>query len=422
MLKRLIIIVVLLFPALLEAQDIDQLILDNKYDQALQAIDAELIRDKARPLLYLKKGIILQRQFDYSGAIKALEKGYRLDSFNINILNELAEANSSLGNFQLALPYYKALYSTDTTNLVNAMKLARAWFNQRSYREPFEILQSAYKRDSTKVFINKQLAFSASRSGHDSLAIVLYNKVIDMNPTDLNNYTNLANLYQKKENYLKVVETLENGLKVFPEETTLLLKLGDAHFSQRQYSKAINPYEVYLSKGDSSPDVLKNLGISYYYEKCPEEGAFLLEKYLTMKPDDPISALFIGLCYKDLKDFKESIDYLNFAAKIAIPYYLSDIYQQQGILYGLTRNFRKSIEAYKKAYTLDSAKCDLLFRIATTYEEFQKDKSLAINYYNAYLKAPKEDNKYHRELAEYALERKKKIKEYQLIYGKKPGN
>lgn len=422
MLKILLIFSLSLFTCGLFGQEIDYLIQNNQFDLALQAIDSELIKNEAQPILYLKKGAILQKQFDYPGAIKALEKGYRLDSLNTNILNELAEANSGLGNFQLALPYYKALYRTDTTNLVNAMKLARGWFNLRSYREPFEILQSVYRRDSTRVFINKQFAFAASRSGHDSLAIVLYNKVIGLNPTDVNNFINLANLYQKNENYSKVVETLERGLAVFPSETTLLLRLGDAHFGKREYTKAINPYEVVLSGGDSNPDVLKNLGISYYYEKCTEEGLYLLEKCLTTKPNDPVTALFIGLCYKDLKNFKESLDYMNFAAKVAIPYYLSDIYQQQGILYGLTRDFKKSIEAYKKAYSLDSTKCELLFKIATTYEEFQKDKTPAINYYNAYLKAPKENSKYHRELAEYAMERKKKIREYQLIYGKKPDN
>jgi len=217
-----------------------------------------------------------------------------------------------------------------------------------------------------------------------------------------------------------VVESLEKGLLVFPGESNLLNKLGDAHFGQRQYSKAMIPYEVYLSKGDSAPDVLKNLGVSYYYEKCADEGLYLLDQCLTLKPNDPTTALFIGLCYKDLKDFKASLDYMNFAAKVAIPSYLSDIYNQQGILYGLTREFRKSIEAYKKAYTLDSAKCELLFKIATTYEESQKDKTLAINYYNAYLKAPKADNKFHRELAAYALERKRKIKEYMIAKGNKP--
>jgi tetratricopeptide (TPR) repeat protein len=111
---------------------------------------------------------------------------------------------------------------------------------------------------------------------------------------------------------------------------------------------------------------------------------------------------------------------MNFAAKTAIPYYLSDIYYNLGIVYGIHREFKKSIDTFKKAYELDSTKCSVLFEIATTYEEFQKDKTLALKYYDAYLKAKKDDNAYYSKLTEYALARKKKFKEELSLKGKKP--
>lgn len=420
MIKSLIIILLLLVSAHLSAQEIDLLILNNEYDKALQIIDNELSKNEVQPLRYLKKGMVLQKQFDFTGAVTVLKKARELDSLNTNILSELGEANSNLGNYQLALPYFKALYRADTTNSVNAKKLVRAYFNQHIYREPFEILESAYLRDSTNVFINKQFAFSAARTGHDSIAISVYRKVIIQNPADLSNYTNLAAVYQRKENYGEVVKTLEKGLAVFPEEPTLLLKLGETHFNKREYAKTVPPYEKYLAKGDSIPDVLKNLGISYFFEKREKEGLYLLEKRLFMNPDDPIVGLYIGLCYKALNQLGESIDYLNFAAKIAIPYYLADIYHHLGNVYGLNREFRKSIEALQKAYELDTTKCNALFEIATTYEEMQKDKTPAIKYYDAFLKADKEDNAYHRKLTDYALARKRKFNEEQFFEGKKP--
>ena len=419
--KNLLLILMLSCPYLLFAQEIDLLILNNEYDKALQMVDNELIKNEAQPTLHLKKGIILQKKFDYSGAVKSLDRAWQLDSMNTNILNELGEANSSLGNYQLALPYFKALYKADTTNSVNAIKLARAYFNQRIYREPFEILKSAYQRDSNNVFINKQFAFSAARTAHDSIAISVYRKVISQNPADLFNYTNLASVFQRKENYGEVVNTLEKGLEVFPEEPTLLLKLGETHFNKRDYAKTVVPYEKYLVKGDSIPEVLKNLGISYFFEKREKEGLYLLEKCLLTNPDDPIVGLYIGLCYKELNQLSESIDYLNFAAKIAIPYYLSDIYHHLGNAYGLHRDFKKSIEALQKAYELDTTKCNVLFEIATTYEEMQKDKAPAIKYYDAYLSSAKADNAYHRKLTEYALARKRKFNEEQFFEGKKPG-
>ncbi len=419
MTKILLISILSVLPYFSFSQEIDALILNNNYDKALQIIDNELTINENQPTLYLKKGIIQQKCFDFVGAAKTLEKAYALDSINPNILSEIAEANASLGNHKSAILYFKALYNADTTNIVKALKLVRAYLNLRTYKEPFEILTSTYQRDSTNLLVNKQLALCAARTGHDDLAISLYQKVINQNPTDLANYTNLVSVYQNKDQYIKAIEILEKGLEVFPDEPVLLNRSGEFQYYLQEYAKAIIPYEKYLAKGDSSFDALKNLGICYYFEKREKEGLNLLHKSLLLNSDHPIVALYIGLCYKALNQFDKSIDYLDFATKVAIPYYVSDIYYNLGIVHGLRREFNKSIEAFKKAYQMDTTKCNALFEIATTYEELKKDKTLAIKYYNAYLKATKEDNAYHRKLTAYALARKKKFKEELLQKGKK---
>lgn len=409
MLKILTVIFLLLGAVGSFAQDIDALLLNNEYDKALHLIDLELAGNTDQPTLHYKKGIVLQKKYDYSGALKSLETAWLLDSTNQKVVSELAEVNTILGNHKQALPYYKTLYYNDTTNAIQAIRLTKAFLNLRSYREPYKILYSIYLRDSTNLYVNKQLAFSASRSGHDSLATVLYHQIIERNPTDLNNYTNLVSIYQKKENYKSAVETIERGLTVYPDETILISKLGDLHYAKRDYPKAIVPYERLLSFGDSIPDVVKNLGVSYYYVKRYDEGLYLLEKSLMMKPNDPVAALFIGLCYMELKELDESINYLRFASEIAIPYYMSDIYNQWGNIYIQKKEYKKSVELLKKAYRLDSTKCDILFKIGNTYDVWQKDKTQAIRYYNAYLNSKKEKGDYYQQLTDYAEQRKKKL-------------
>lgn len=410
MIKGLISVLIILLPTILEAQEIDLLILNSEYDKALQIIDSELTRDEAQPMLYLKKGIILQKRFDFTGAIESLERAWQLDSLNSKILNEIGEVNSNLGDQRKALYYFKALYRTDTTNYVNALKLVRAFSNLRMYREPFEILISAYKHDSTNLLINKHLALCAVRTGHNDLSISLYQKVIDLNPSDLANFTNLASVYQNKDQYIKAIEIINKGLKYFPDEPFLLIKLGQFHYYLKEYKLAIDPFEKYLAKSDSTPDVMTNLGICYYLEKRPKEGLDLFEKNLKMNPDDAISAYYIGLCYEKLKNLKKSIEYLKLASEIAVPYYLTDIYHHLGTAYYSTCDYKKAVPAFKKAYELDSSKCSILFEIATTYDELQNSTSLSLKYYDAFLKAVKKDDPDYRKLRLYAVARIRELK------------
>ncbi len=409
--KTFIAIVILLFPFFLRAQELDILILNSEYDKALQIIDSALIKEEAQPLLYLKKGIILQKRFDFTGAIKSLERGYQLDSLNSKILNELGEVNSNLGDHKKALSYFKELYRTDTTNYVYALKLVRAFSNLRMYQEPFEILISAYQRDSTNLLVNKHLALCAARTDHPDLAISLYQKVIDLNPTDPANYTNLASVYQNKDQYSEAIEILEKGLEYFPDDPYLLLKLGQFRHHLKEYKLAIIPYEKYLSKSDSTSDVMTGLGICYYMENRPKEAIDLFEKNLQMNPDDAVSAYYIGLCYKKSENYKKSIEYLKLASEIAEPYYLTDIYHHLGNTYISNKDYKKSIPPLKKAYELDPSKYVIHFELATAYDELQNSETLSLKYYNAFLKAVKKDSSEYLKLITYSEARIKELKE-----------
>lgn len=407
--KFLVIGMVILFPNWLHAQNLKTTSEPKRSAGILSSSDSLVLLNDSNPDQLLKKGQLLEKEYQYLQALQLFEKAYQKDSDNLQLLSEMAETNNNLGNFKKALPYYLAIYRKDSINSVTAIKVAKAYFNLRKYQEPFEILSKVYQGDSSNLYLAKQLAFAATRSGHDSLGIVLYERILPMNPNDLNNYINLASLYQRHDGYLNAVKTYQSGIAQFPDEPLLLSKLGDLHYAKRNFGDAILPYEKLLSFGDSIPEVVKSLGIAYYYTKEYKKSLSLLDKSLLWKPNDPVAGMFMGLCYKNLNQPEESIAHLNFASKIAIPYYLSDIYNQLGNVYADQKAFKKAVSSLKKAYLLDSTKTDVLFKIANTYDVWQKDKSQAFRYYDRFLTIKKEESDYLKQLTKYAEERKKKI-------------
>ncbi len=400
------------------SQQIDLLILNNENEKALQLIDSEIEINRAQPSLWMKKGILLQRNFDYTGAIEALTTAHRLDSLNRNILTELAEAYNILGNYEDAVHYFELAYAQDSTDLSVAGKLARAWINQKIYNKPFRLLSRICETDTTNVFFNKQLAFCASNTGADSLAMRLYQRVIVQNPRDISSYLNLSTLYQKQGKPEEALVVLEQGLTVFPENPGLLLKLANNRFELKKYHEAAEAYELWLQKNDTLPDVRKSLGVAYYFEKREAEGLKLLESYHLLVPTDPLAAFYIGLCYKSLADYLQSIQYINYSIELSRPLYLSDIYHHLGLVYGQNRNFKEAIEALQKSYELDTTKNEILFEIATTYEEYQKDKTPALRHYKAFLAKETAEQPLSESLKKYAIARIRKIEEDQFFEGK----
>jgi tetratricopeptide (TPR) repeat protein len=103
-----------------------------------------------------------------------------------------------------------------------------------------------------------------------------------------------------------------------------------------------------------------------------------------------------------MKKIEDCIAYLNFASKICIPYYLADIYNQLGIVYLERKEYKKSVNFLKKAYYQDTTKNEILFKIANTYDLWQKDKTQAIRYYTRFLNSKKEKSDYFNQLVDYA--------------------
>ncbi len=187
----------------------------------------------------------------------------------------------------------------------------------------------------------------------------------------------------------------------------MLEKKAEILFYRKEYGLAEPAYEAYLALGDSAYDVLKNYGICLYYNQKEDKALLMLGKCYAQNANDPILNFYIGGCYQKLKLFPESIAFFKLTIETATPHYLADVYHLLGQVYGQERWFKESIEAYQEALKLDSTKVELLFEIASTYEEFNHSSTMAVNYYNAYLKLAGEKA----ERANYALGRIEKLKE-----------
>ena len=53
--------------------------------------------------------------------------------------------------------------------------------------------------------------------------------------------------------------------------------------------------------------------------------------------------------------------------------------------YNATREFEKAVIEYKKHIELDNSNPEVLYEIATTYEEFGDNKKKALKYYSQYI-------------------------------------
>ncbi len=386
---------------------IDVLILNKNYEQALQEINDQ-INFNPTAKLYFKKGMVYNSLQNYQEALNAYAQALQYEPENPEILTELAENLSLLGNIIDAEEFYKKAIVLNPNDLVLKSKLGRVYINQRKNKPAYDLFAEIYLKDSTNVFWNKQLAYCSYKINRRTQAIYLYKKILESNPRDYSVYSNLIHAYNWKKEGDEIMEVIRKGLNEFPHDPELILERANYFFRSKMYELAMSDFHNYFENGgDSIYEIAMNYGISTYFAGFTEDALITFNDLNRANPMDPIVMYYQSLCYKKLKNFEESEKLMQWAIDFSMPDYVADMYHHLGQIYGQQRKFKESIEALEKSYELDPRNYEILFEIATTYEEFNSNKTLALNYYNIYLKEAGESGRN----VNYALDRITRIKE-----------
>ena len=388
-------------------EKIDLLILNRKYEEALQQIDKR-IGNHPDGILYFKKGLVLNSMQKYQEAAAAISRALEFEPENSDMLLELADVLTTLGNHHEANPFYEKAARLQPGNLTINAKLGRNYIQLNRYGKAYAVFDKIFQIDSINTFWNKQFAFCAHQTGKTSQAIDLYESVIEKNPGDYSSYFNLMRLYQQTEKFGDALGVIEKGIENFPGVAGFYEQKANQLFGNKQYGEAREVYEEYfIAGGDSIYKVLLNYGISLYFSGEKNKAIKVLDICASQVANDPFALFYLSLSYKKLAQYEVSEAYMNAAIESATPYYLPEMYHHLGQIYGQQRKFEESIIALKKANELDPENFEVLFEIATTYEEFNSNKTIALNYYTVYLKEAGESARN----INYALDRIKKIKE-----------
>lgn len=388
-------------------QNIDILILNKSYDKAFAEIEKQ-INKAPKAGLYLKKGMIYESLQDYQNALEAFTTGLQMQPQNIDLLSQSAGCFALLGNNPDAVNFYKEASNLAPQNLALVAKLGRVYINLKKYHEAYDVFSGIYMQDSSKVYWNKQLAYCAFRIFNREQASALYEKVLEANPRDYGSYSNLIHTYNWKKEGGKVMSTIERGLVQFPNDASLLLERAMYLYKTKQYNEAMINFEKYVAAEKEPPyDILMNVGISTYFAGYEEKALDKFKALLLLNPNDPLVLYYQSLCHKKMKNFEKSQELMEWAIDASIPNYVAEMYHHLGQIYGQQRKFKESLVALEKSYELNVAKSEVLFEIATTYEEYNSNKTLALNYYRIYLKEAGGKAKN----TNYALDRITKLKE-----------
>ncbi len=249
------------------------------------------------------------------------------------------------------------------------------------------------------------IAYNMHVSGKFDEALDVYNKLLSMNPDDLNvknlyaqlNFTkknydlaleifneiyektklkdikiNIAQIYLIKNMYQRVIEILND----FPEDNVNVLNiLSVSYMNQKEYDKAKACYKKLVKLLPNDYRNIYNISVCEKYTNNNSESLKYALKALDMNKNDIDVIKHIALIYEEQKDINNAITYFEKINELKID---ENILYHIGVLYKKSGSYKKAVSFFDRVIQLNPNNKNAMLNIASTYKHIDMANALQI--------------------------------------------
>lgn len=359
------------------------------YETAISLIDKE----KPTVSLLMQKGKAQKGLGMYSEALNSFHQAIASDSTNQQAYIEAAECYKTLTKNKEAAEYYRKTLDLNPKNKYARLQYINLLCSTRNFAEALGESSDMAETDSSAVVLHLQ---AQSFEGMKQVlpAIGCYHVIQDKYPADYLAAAKLGNLYISEKQYTYAIEATERYREIDSNNMIVNQQNALAYCLDKQYPTAIERYETLCQQGDSTPQTMYYLGISYYAKEKYYEAHDCFEYLLEYMPNDTNLLYYLARCCAKTSWKKEGIAYMEEAIKLTIPTDSTMIRFYKGLIdcCKLAGDGNKQIEAAKELYKYDPTNHKLLYDMAWVCKNTLRSNKMTEYYLEAFLKTKSQAN------------------------------
>ncbi len=381
--------------------DINKLILESNYSKIVEVLEERIQNNEElsdNDSFYL--AIAYQRLVNHRKAIGILSLLSRKNIKDFSVRFALAESYKAMENLRVASSIYHEIVIMDSSNVIARIELAKLQIRRKNFKDAKRHFEYLTNSDSTNYYYMQQYGFSLYKLDKTKEAEEEFKMALRINEYDSKAALWLAKIYFDREEYEEALEIIKKSVKFNPVDLQLNKLGAEILFKMKKYNSASSQYLNVIVLGDSSSIIFQKLGLSLYSsvamrdsisdkkrEEVILEAIEALETSLAKEEfKSALTLTYLGFSYKTLKQYDKSILYLEEALNVITPEYIDKIYSTLGTSYELLDKYRESIIAYSKSLEYNKENPYFTFRLATLYDRYYADKTVALAHYKKYIR------------------------------------
>ena len=361
------------------------LMMEGNNEQSISILQKLLAGNPDNYDVIYNLGLNYQSLSNFTKASAFFEKAVKLKPGEFKLRVLLGRSYYSAGRLTDADSVLRYAYIIDSTNTLLLRSLGEVYMREHKWIDADEIYYILGKQDSTNSFYFEQQARCDYLLKDIESATINFQIAHRLNPMNENTVMELSRLYMSKEKYMSATRIINDGLKYYPRSPSMWALKGDINYKLKNYPGAITAYQNSIDYGDSSEVNFRNVGVSHFWLTEYDTAIYYLTHAKTLMDSDPAVYYYLGMCYKDQKQYDKAIENFSVAAKLQQNDFLAEVHTQIAASYYAQKKYPEALKYYQDAFRENPDKKELIFYIAAVYDHYYKDKTIAIKYYQKYL-------------------------------------
>ncbi len=269
----------------------------NKIVEAKQEIDSfeKNTKNLSNPVFWFYKGFVYQSIFESDNeAVKKLSENSLQVAYNSYVKALETDKNKAfIDKIMTAFGYL--------TN--EFMQNGIEEFNNKNYKTALSNFENSIKINSlpeimfvdTVLYYNSALA--AEKMGDYSKAIMYYSKAIDLKFGEGKIYIDLAVVYKKNDNKIEYINTLNEGLKFFPNDIDILNEFINYYISIADADNVIKYTEQAIKQDTTNSNLYFILGSMYETKNRQDDAIIQYKKAIEIDSINADATFNLGVIY-----------------------------------------------------------------------------------------------------------------------------
>ncbi|PRX42956.1 tetratricopeptide repeat protein [Salegentibacter salegens] len=316
---------------------------------------------------------------EYSEAIEKLQK---INSKTEKTYLKLAKNYAANRQPEIALENYKKVLDQSPDRVLTAVDYGELLVKTEKLEAAdslFKVLNKKYPKNAS--FKYQQGLIREKLKDSTAIHFFTYTTMLDT--------THQAALYKvakdklRNRQYTMAEHYSKRGLRVNPNNLSLLSILAQTYSSLKLYKEALQPYEKLIELGQDSEFIYNKLGFAYYRLKDYDKAIINYNKALEFEDRNSATHYTLGKLYALTGDLDKSETHLLMSILIKKQPVDAEFFSL-GLTYKMQEKHKNALEYFNKALEENPDHERALYERAVAADNYMADDETVIGYYQAY--------------------------------------